>query len=164
MIIIKESEVTLESIQELFNEKGILANVVEVAPAEPAWGLRRDAYLEVNSEDDKKVIIWTNSTGEPEAMLRMRSVLVGRKERRLIEPDKLNSWIAKMNQNAHCLGSFDGKNALGVTLEYKIPFNGGILAQTIFSAYEEFLKGVQLGKNLRILVRFLGKYDQAVDG
>jgi len=164
MKIIKESEVTLERIQELFNEKGISANVVEVAPAEPAWGLRRDAYLEINSEDDKKVIIWTNNTGEPEPMLRMRSVLMGRKERSLIEPGKLNSWLATMNQNAHCLGFFDGENALGVTLEYKVPFKGGILAQTIFSAYEEFLKGVQLGKSLRILVRFLEKYDQAVDG
>jgi hypothetical protein len=125
MKIIKESEVTLGRIQELFTEKGISANVVEVAPAKPAWGLRRDAYLEVNSEDDKKVIIWTNSTGEPEPILRMRSVLVDRKERRLIESDKLNSWLAKMNQNAHYLGSFDGENALGVTLEYKVPFKGG---------------------------------------
>ena len=159
MKIIKDSEVTLERVQELFYEKGIPANVVEIAPAEPAWGLRRDAYLEVNFEDDKKVIIWTNLTGKAEAMLRMRSVLVDRKERSLIEPDKLNSWVTKINQNSNCLGTFDGGNAHGVTLEYKIPFNGGVLEQTIFSAYEDFLKGVHLGESLRVLMRFIAKYD-----
>ncbi|MBL7003630.1 MAG: hypothetical protein ISR69_06360 [Gammaproteobacteria bacterium] len=161
MTIIKESEVTLERIQKLFHKKNISTNVIVNVPAESACGLRCDAYLELKSENNNKIIIWINSTGDPEKILRMRSILLGQKESKLIDPGKLNTWITKINQKGDYLGTIDGESALGVTLEYKTPFNGGILEQAIFSAYDDFLKSEHLGKNILILGKFMSKYGHA---
>lgn len=143
MKIINELDLSLESMLEVFEEKDISANVVEVSPADESLGLRRDAFLELTS-DSRKVIIWTNCNGDPDPTLRMRVVLLNQKHRKNIGQDKLTSLIGNMNQNAQCFGTVDGENGLGVTLEYKLPFKQGILDETIYSAYEELLKGAQV--------------------
>lgn len=58
--------------------------------------------------------------------------------------DSLTWLLGQVNQNALCFGTVDGNNALGVTLEYKLPFSYRILNETIYSAYEELLKGVKV--------------------
>lgn len=151
MNVISEDTMTLEQILSLCRSKQLSAQIVELLPAEPALGLGPDAYLKIDYPDNLSVITWIDTYAR--CQLRMRVVIIPRDERDRIEDSVLLDWAADLNQQIECLGTVSTRNLLGVTLEYRLPYQDGILEQTVLSAAEQLAQGASwVRKSLR---RFL---------
>ena len=141
MSIVLEPNFTLESLGDFFKNKGIDSNVIEVAPAAPEWELARDAYLEIIFDEDKRIIIWKDNLNN--FILRLRGIIFTPKEKTAIKPEVISKVTKNHGQQAEFFGSIDTINLSGITLEYKLPFQHGILDETIYSAYEEIKKSIK---------------------
>lgn len=70
--------------------KGGITSLIELSPADESSGVIREGFLEVVATDNTKIIIWTNSNGEPEPILRMRAILMERKNLRKLSQGQLD--------------------------------------------------------------------------
>jgi len=147
MTVITADTLTLKRIQALFGEHDLPARIVEVAPAAPELGLEQDAYLEVDYPNGQSVVIWPDTCVDHQ--LRMRVVVLTRQQIREIDEADLLDWTAERNQQNECYGTVCARNPLGVTVEYRLPYQSGVLDQTILSAAEGLAKGAALAQELK---------------
>lgn len=131
MDIILENEMTLERLQNLFQSKQL-----------PVEMVKRDDYLKIGFPNSVFVAVWIDQYIKYE--LRMRVVLCKRDKQKLVQEIEWLEFAAQNNQQLNFFGAFSPNNILGVTLEYRLPFTGGILDQTIWLAAERLVGGALL--------------------
>jgi hypothetical protein len=132
-------EMSLERVQSLFQSHGHSADVIEVLPAAPELDLPRDAYLRVNFADRLPVIVFVDIHAD--CQLRMRVIVASREERYQLDEDELIDWATDMNQQLECFGALSPRSLMGITIEYRLPYDQGILEGTILRAAEEMARG-----------------------
>jgi len=142
MNVISEADLSLELLQSLFFANELSGRIVEVLPVAPELGISRDAYLEITYPDNTVLVLWHR----PDFILRMRIVLVGRRECGLLPHDELLEHESFLNQQASCFGTVSVENILGITIDYPLPYRHGVLDQTILSAAEELVAGADLAR------------------
>lgn len=145
MKVIPHADMTLERLHSLFASNQLSAEIVQNSPAVPELGLDRDAYLRVDCSDSRPLTIWLDMVSE--GLIRMRFVILNRDQRDAIAKDELRDEVDFLNQQISCFGTLAAGNALGLTLEYALPYREGILEQTILLAVERLAKGASLGRS-----------------
>jgi hypothetical protein len=128
MLIITESEMSLERLEGLFASRGLKAEV-------KGQGSVFGELLEVTYPSGVIVIIWLQNPLDSR-QLRFRTILIPAKARDRLDEELLNDQLADRNQQIEAYGALSTTNALGVTIEYRLPFKGGLLDETILSAAE----------------------------
>ncbi|KAB2310662.1 hypothetical protein F8A87_08220 [Betaproteobacteria bacterium SCN2] len=139
MNIINATEMSLERMHSIFQSKGCQTEIVETLPADPDLGLSRDAYLHVDFPQHLPVVVWLDSHADHQ--IRMRVIVADREHRDQMGETELMNFAADCNQQIQYFGSLSPRNSLGITLEYRLPYNQGILENTIFRAAEEMSFG-----------------------
>ena len=148
MKVISTGDLNNSALVDIFKDNQLRAEIIVVNPAEPALGLEEDSYVRVSYPDNKEVIFWMRPK---ECLLRMRTVLLDRKELDLLEKQaklvKVDlDWEEKMafiNQNAGAFGSLNS-NLLGLVVDYALPYRTGVLDETILLAGENLLRGAEV--------------------
>ena len=130
MMSINEKDMNIEVLLDLFKSLKVSSSIVEVAPAVPKLKLAHDAYLEVSFPKVLPVIIWIDT--QAKSQLRFRVIVANRKEREKFQDDDLRDWAAGSNQQLDCFGAVSTEG-LNITLEHRLPYQGGIASSTIIS-------------------------------
>lgn len=126
MPLIVGNELNLNVIKEIFETSNLTAELND-----------EDGFVEVKYPEELKLILWIK-----EPVIRMRMLLLPRKERDLFQRAGLLLELAsKLNQQGGCNGTVDVENLLGITLEYRLPYKGGILSETILQVGEMLVEG-----------------------
>ncbi len=143
MTTIPTKDITLERLLAVFVANGLSARIVEYAPA--TAHSTRDAVLSVDYPEDGSVLVWPeeHETGK---QLSMRSIVFDRKQRDELPEDVLLDAAAYLNQNASCFGALSVQGVVGVTVEYLLPFQNGILEETVLLAAERIASGASLAR------------------
>lgn len=136
MQVISESDVTLTRLMQLFIGVADSARIVDVYPAVPEMNLPEDAYLAVKFASDE-VVIWLDQSAK--STLRFR-LIIAERDRAPSNDEQLEEG-AFLNLQASCFGTIATESLLGITLEYPLPFNNGILDETILSVTSAILAG-----------------------
>jgi hypothetical protein len=139
MNIITENQMKLERLEQLFQENGLAAEIVENYPAEPLLNLGRDIELKVSLPDNQVLSIWQDTHAG--AQLHFRLFVARYEECRALPDDELFEWIVNGNQNSGFFGMAAIIPQMGITLEYRLPYESGILDQTILNATAQLAKG-----------------------
>ncbi len=149
MEIISECDLSVERLESLFIANGHTARIVEIYPATQEWELSRDIYLEVIYPENIVLIIWINS--RIALTLRMRVVLIPSSEMKNLDTLSkalLYGTVDLKNQNVSCFGTLTAKNLHGLTLEYALGYQHGILGTTILVAARHVVDGALNALNL----------------
>lgn len=131
---IQDDEMGLERLM------GIFAN--EPCSARIALNTARalnDGYLEVSYPGCPPVILWPDA--QLEHQLRMRVLVAPRDVRDQLDALALLQAADDVNQQVLYFGTFSPSGLLGITLEYRLPYASGILANTITRAAELMAQG-----------------------
>ncbi|GJH02779.1 hypothetical protein [Paraburkholderia terrae] len=142
MSVILEAEMAIEALLNEFQAANLPSELVEELPAVPEWNLPADAHVDIHfkadetdavvQETDEVVIVWVSHKNR---MVRMRAVVFRPEEIKglgLTERD----WAEKAksrNQIAH-FGTLCLVNPLGVTVEYSLPYHGGVFGEGLIFA------------------------------
>jgi len=132
---------TLERLHAVFVANSVPARIVEYSPATAHSA--RDAVLSVDYPEERTVLVWPEEH-EAGNHLRMRAIVFDRRQRDEIPDEVLLEVAADLNQNANCLGALSVRSVHGVTVEYLIPFQDGMLEETIRLAAERMSHGASL--------------------
>ena len=143
MSMLPAKDITLERLHAVFASSGVAARVVEYSPATAHSA--RDAVLSVDYPEDRSVHIWPeeHETGNH---LWMRSIVFDRIQRDEIPEDVWLDAAAYLNQNADCFGALSVRGLHGVTVEYLLPFQDGVLEETVRLAAERVARGTSLAR------------------
>jgi len=76
----------------------------------------------------------------------MRSIVFDRIQRDEIPEDVWLDAAAYLNQNASCFGALSVHGVHGVTVEYLIPFQSGVLEEAVLLAAERVARGASLAR------------------
>lgn len=115
------SELTLQRILGVFKENGVSGDVT----------ISGDRLL-LKYPHDISVTLWVDQLVPDQ--LRMRVIPLPSGERDLLNESELEDWECDENQQMNELGTLSTRNALGVALEYALPFKTHLHEETIVEA------------------------------
>lgn len=143
MSTILVEDMTLERLRAVFIASNVPARIVEYFPA--TADSPRDAVLSVEYPDNRDVLIWPENQ-QGGSNLRLRAIVFNRHQRDEMPQDVLQEVEAELNQNAECFGALSAFGLHGVTIDYLIPFEGGVLEEAVRLAAERIAIGISLAR------------------
>lgn len=153
MKTISASNLNWTTLINLFVKNNQRAELVVVHPADINLGLEDDSYINIIYDEDKQVKFWINQN---QKLLRMRAILLDKSGLNSINQESKkvgyeidwNELIANENQNAEKFGTLN-INALGLSLDYSLPYKEAILEESILLSLDNLIQGA---KSARILI------------
>ena len=123
MQIITAGEMTEKRLRQMFSTAGVSASLQE----NRGWGeIVRLDY------ENAQVIVWVEQAQRESCQLRFRSIVIPEKELGTLDAEALEEAI-DFNQQVSAYGAVSTTNALGITIEYRLPFKNGVLDETVLA-------------------------------
>jgi hypothetical protein len=123
MQIINEGEMSERRLHQMFSAAGVSAGLEE----NRGWG----ETVRVQYED-AQVIVWVQQAQRESCQLRFRSIVIPKKELGPLDTEALED-VWDFNQQLEAYGAVSTTSALGITIEYRLPFKNGVLDETVLA-------------------------------
>lgn len=132
MNVILSQNLTLERLERLFRARKLVALITELEPAVPEQALPRLAHLTVYYDEGPKVLIWLDT--QIPSLLRLRSVILSRRQRRDEDDPPAEPWTLERHQQQELFGLDPSGTVRQIVIDDRLPYQGAVIDEVVISA------------------------------